>query len=205
MLANCSLHQRRRPSRDAARPREGCRDAADASPSGRRHRRFWMSIGLFFMCFGYPLLRLRAHACARSQSHGCRTTIHPARSPSPTAVRDWPARLNRRGRYNEASSIEARLENSGARLPPDRLEDSGWLPTAPPTTRSRRPDAISAPARARAAFTRRRAAGCPQRARAAASGDIVLFADARQRFASNTLRAIVADFNDSSVGPSAES
>src|SRR6185436_20915177 len=33
-----------------------------------------------------------------------------------------------------------------------------------------------------------------------ASGDIVLFADARQRFESSALRALVADFNDPSVG-----
>jgi cellulose synthase/poly-beta-1,6-N-acetylglucosamine synthase-like glycosyltransferase len=103
--------------------------------------------------------------------------------------------------YNEALSIEARLENLlSLDYPADRLEilvgSDGSTDDTVERARRYQPFGVRVQP-----FTHRR--GKPAVLNALvphASGDIVLFADARQRFEPATLRAIVADFNDASVG-----
>jgi glycosyltransferase involved in cell wall biosynthesis len=166
---------------------------------------FWMSIGLLFYVYvGYPVVAIvRARVRPQPIARAVERRSHPSTIPFP----------DRRGQrlvprvsivvvaYNEASSIEARLENLlSLDYPADRLEilvgsDGSTDDTVERARRYQRFGVRVQP------FTGRR--GKPAVLNALvphASGDIVLFADARQRFEPATLRAIVADFNDTSVG-----
>jgi len=103
--------------------------------------------------------------------------------------------------HNEASSIEARLENLLALdYPAHRLEiivgSDGSTDDTVKRARKYEPFGVRV-----LAFSER--SGKPAVLNAVVphvSGDIVLFADARQRFEPSALRAIVADFADRSVG-----
>jgi cellulose synthase/poly-beta-1,6-N-acetylglucosamine synthase-like glycosyltransferase len=166
---------------------------------------FWLSIGLLFYVYvGYPATAVvRARVRPQPIARAVERRSHPSTIPFP----------DRRGEklvprvsivvvaYNEASSIEARLENLLALdYPADRLEilvgsDGSTDDTVERARGYQRFGVRVQP------FTHRR--GKPAVLNALvphASGDIVLFADARQRFEAATLRAIVADFNDPSVG-----
>jgi glycosyltransferase involved in cell wall biosynthesis len=166
---------------------------------------FWLSLGLLFYAYaGYPLValaraRFRPRPIARPEERRC----HPAAIPFP----------NRRVRaeapsvsivvvaYNEASSIEARLENLLALdYPRDRLEiivgSDGSTDNTVELANQYQPFGVRVQA-----FNRR--GGKPAVLNAIvpqASGEIVLFADARQRFETAALRALAADFADPAVG-----
>ena len=103
--------------------------------------------------------------------------------------------------YNEASSIEGRLQNLLALdYPSDRLEILVGLDGSTDDTVDRA--CRYEPFGVRIHSFQKRG-GKPAVLNSLVphvSGDIVLFADARQRFEPSTLRAIVADFSDPSVG-----
>jgi len=166
---------------------------------------FWLCVGLLFYVYvGYPLLAVvRARLRPRPLARPIERRAHPAAIP-------FPERRVRAGEptvsiiviaYNEASCIEARLENLlSLDYPSDRVEIIVGSDGSTDDTveRARRYEAFGV--RVQAFDTR---SGKPAVLNALvprAGGDIVLFADARQRFEPSTLRALVADFHDPSVG-----
>ena len=166
---------------------------------------FWLSVGLLFYVYaGYPLValiraRIRPHPIARPVER----RFHPKTIPFPE--RRAQVLLPRVSivvvAHNEASTIEARLDNLLALdYPADRLEivvgSDGSTDETVDRARRYRSSGVRV-----VEFTQR--SGKPAVLNALvphASGDIVMFADARQRFETSTLRAIVADFSDPAVG-----
>jgi cellulose synthase/poly-beta-1,6-N-acetylglucosamine synthase-like glycosyltransferase len=165
----------------------------------------WLAMGLLFYVYvGYPLLAL-AHARIRPRpvARAVERRSHPATIPFPDRrVRTHEPTVSIVVvAYNEASSIEARLENLLAlEYPSQRLEiivgsDGSTDDTVALASRYQRLGVRVV------AFERR--SGKPAVVNAIvphASGDIVLFADARQRFDTHALRALVANFADPDVG-----
>jgi glycosyltransferase involved in cell wall biosynthesis len=166
---------------------------------------FWVSVGLLFYVYaGYPILaavlaRLRPRSVARMVDR----RTHPAtipfperrvHAPEPTVAIVVVA-------CNEAAGIEARIENLLALdYPADRLEIIVGSDGSSDDTvdRARRYEGFGV--RVHAFDTR---GGKPAVLNAIVphlSADIVLFADARQRFEPSTLRALVANFGDPAVG-----
>ena len=166
---------------------------------------FWVSVGLLFYVYaGYPVVAaIRARLRPRPVARAVERRAHPAtiRFPDRRNGRTDPTVTIVVVAYNEEASIEGRLDNLLALdYPADKLDiivgsDGSTDDTV---ARARR---YEGPGVRVHAFESRR--GKPSVLNAlvpAAAGDIVLFADARQRFELSTLRAIVADFNDPSVG-----
>jgi cellulose synthase/poly-beta-1,6-N-acetylglucosamine synthase-like glycosyltransferase len=166
---------------------------------------FWLSVGLLVYVYaGYPLYAvIRAKLRPRPVERAAERRSHPAAIPFPDRriAAHEPTVSIIVVAFNEASSIEARLENLLALdYPASRLEIIVGSDGSTDDTADRA--ARYGPFGVRVhAFDRR--SGKPAVLNALvphASGDIVLFADARQRFEPSTLRAIVADFKDAAVG-----
>ena len=166
---------------------------------------FWVSAGLlFYIYIGYPfiaavLARLRPRPVARMVDR----RTHPATTPFPERrVRPpEPAVAIVVVACNEAAGIEARIRNLLALdYPAARLEIVVGSDGSSDDTvdLARRYEAFGVRVQA---FDRR--SGKPAVLNAIVprlAADIVLFADARQRFEPSTLRAIVANFGDPAVG-----
>ena len=164
----------------------------------------WLSVGLLgYVYVGYPIAALaRARLRPRPVARAIERRHHPATIPFPdrrSALE--PSVSIVVVAYNEAASIEARLENLLALdYPPGRMEilvgSDGSTDNTVELARRYQPYGVRVHA-----FDGR--SGKPARLNALvpdASGEIVLFADARQRFEAATLRAIVANFTDPAVG-----
>ena len=166
---------------------------------------FWMCVGLLMYVYvGYPAAAaVRARLRPRPLACPGERRLHPATIPFPdrrTGIAE-PVVSIIVVAYNEAPCIATRLDNLLAlEYPSEKLEiivgsDGSTDDTAAIARRY-------APLGVRVhAFDRR--GGKPAALNVLvprASGDIVLFADARQRFEPSTLRAIVADFVDPQVG-----
>ena len=166
---------------------------------------FWLCVGLlFYVYIGYPLLAIvRARLRPRPVTRPVERRAHPStiQFPDRRAQALAPTVSVIVVAYNEASSIEARLENLVALdYPPSRLEvivgSDGSTDDTVERARRYQPFGVRVHA-----LTRR--SGKPAVLNMLvphASGEIVLFADARQRFEASTLRALVANFNDPAVG-----
>ena len=166
---------------------------------------FWMCVGLLFYVYaGYPAIAVvRARLRPRPVARAVERRSHPKTIQFPDRrIQAPPPRVSIVViAYNEASSIEGRLENLlTLDYPSDRLEilvgsDGSTDDTVKRALRYQ-PFGVRVHS-----FTKR--CGKPAVLNSLvpyASGDIVLFADARQRFERSTLRAIVADFSDPAVG-----
>ena len=166
---------------------------------------FWLFVGLLFYVYaGYPAVALlRARLRPRTVARAVERRYHPATIPF--ADRRNHALAPRVSivvvAYNEAASIEARIENLLALdYPLNRLEiivgsDGSTDNTVELASRYQ-------PFGVRVHALNRRC-GKPAVLNALVpqtSGEIVLFADARQRFEPATLRALVANFADPAVG-----
>jgi glycosyltransferase involved in cell wall biosynthesis len=175
-----------------------------APPAGAAVDLFWLCVGLLVYVYaGYPLIAVvRARIRPRPVARAVERRSHPKTIPFPDRrIQDLPRVSIVVVAYNEASSIEGRLENLLALdYPSDRLEilvgsDGSTDDTVDRACRYE-------PFGVRIHSFQKRS-GKPAVLNSLVpyvSGDIVLFADARQRFEPSTLRAIVADFRDPSVG-----
>ena len=148
---------------------------------------FWIALALLaYVYLGYPVVAaLRARLRARPDR---RAAIEPTVSIVVVA-------------YNEADRIEGRLENLLALdYPADRLEIVVGSDGSTDATvdRARRFEEFGV--RVQAFVTRRGKPAVLNALTPTVHGEIVLFADARQRFEPGTLRALVANFADPQVG-----
>lgn len=157
---------------------------------------FWGSACVILYTYaGYPLL-LAAWARLRP----C-----PARAASFEAVRDWPSVSIILAARNEAARLPARLSNlldltyPGAReivvVSDGSTDGTAEAVRAVLASRGAGDDAVR--------LIERPAGGKPLALNAgveAASGEILVFADARQRFSSDALLHLVANFTDERVG-----
>lgn len=161
---------------------------------------FWGSaLFVAYVYFGYAMLllvwvRLRRHAGPGDARVGT-TALTPADDGTDVLPRVSVVIAAR----NEARRLPARIDNLLALdYPPDRLEiivvsDGSTDHTEAALARfGTRVSCISLPASGKAAALN---AGVAQ-----ASGDVLVFADARQTFASDALRALTVPFADPSIG-----
>jgi biofilm PGA synthesis N-glycosyltransferase PgaC len=154
---------------------------------------FWIStLTIVYVYAGYPLLMMIwARVRPRRTSH--RTSSAPA-IPTP----EYPRISIVIAARNEAARLPARIENLLAlAYPADRREiiivsDGSTDDTLAVLGRFPEVQAIAAPAHGKAAAL--------NLAVARASGEILVFADARQMFAPDALRALVAPLVDATIG-----
>src|SRR3954470_22099438 len=150
---------------------------------------FWLAaLGIAYVYIGYPVL-LAVWAAVRPR----RTRRSPACWTAPPRVSIVIAARN------EATRLPARIDNLMALYyPADRREiivvsDGSTDDTLAVLGRMKgRIQAVAAPAHGKAAALN---VGC-----SLASGDVLVFADARQMFAPDALLALVAPFSDPVVG-----
>ena len=150
---------------------------------------FWFSVLLVaYVYAGYPLLLgLWQRAFPR-----------PVRKRSSSSREEWPAVSIVLAAHDEAQQLHGRLVNLLEQIYPGRLEvivvsDGSMDDTSAVLERfGTRIRAIELPRGGKPTALN---AGV-----AAATGDIVVFADARQRFAPDAIRELVANFADSDVG-----
>src|SRR5689334_16881615 len=156
---------------------------------------FWSSAALVaYVYFGYPIM-LRVYCGLRNADCGLNPAINPQsaiRDPHYTISVVIAAR-------NEAARLPARIDNLLALdYPADRrqiivVSDGSTDDTAGALARYRDlVDLVAVPPRGKAAALH---AGV-----ARATGEILVFADARQMFAPDAVRALLAPFADPSVG-----
>jgi biofilm PGA synthesis N-glycosyltransferase PgaC len=148
---------------------------------------FWVALALLaYVYVGYPLvawLRASVHAQSLSQipSEPLVTVVVVA--------------------YNEAQRIERRIENLlSLDYPREKLEIVIASDGSTDGTEVRAGWFESAGVRVRAFDSRRGKAAVLNDVVPSSRGEIVVLADARQRFDRGTLRALVADFGDAHVG-----
>jgi len=158
---------------------------------------FWVSLGVvLYVYVGYPAV-LAVWARVRPRTHVRSDSLRPAVSVIVAA-------------RNEAERLPARIENLLASdYPPDRLEivivsdgsvDGTARAVAPYLGDRRVAGGRSAP---RVRLIERPAEGkaaALNHGVAAASREVIVFADARQRFAPDTIRRLAANFADPAVG-----
>jgi cellulose synthase/poly-beta-1,6-N-acetylglucosamine synthase-like glycosyltransferase len=148
---------------------------------------FWLSVGLLGYLFaGYPILaRIKAALHSRPTR---RLPIEPAVSVVVAA-------------HNEGDRIAARIANLLALdYPADRLEILIGSDGSTDDTARRACDAADPRVQVMAFGTRRGKPAVINDLVAAAAGDIIVFADARQSFDPAAVRALVANFGDQQVG-----
>lgn len=148
---------------------------------------FWLSFAILgYVCVGYPLLaRIRAALNPRTRR---RAPIEPRVTIIVAA-------------HNEADRIERRLRNLLALdYPPDRFEIVVGSDGSTDDTVARAAAFESAGVIVRAFAARRGKPALFNALVPEASGEIVVFADARQRFDALAIRALVANFADPGVG-----
>jgi len=156
---------------------------------------FWGSaLLLAYVYFGYPAL---IWAWAR-----LRERRRPTGEPSPAGARtEWPAVTLLIVAYNEEAQVPGRIENLLALdYPRDRLEivlaSDGSTDATVTRARAYEPHGIAV-----IGFeTRRGKPAVLNDLVPKAHGDMVVLADARQRFEPGTLRALVTPFRDERVG-----
>lgn len=148
---------------------------------------FWLSLFLIgYVYAGYPMVawlrgHLRAKACARANIHPRVTVIVVA--------------------YNEATRIERRIENLlGSKYPLDKIEIVIASDGSTDDTADRAERYEGRGVNVRRFHERRGKAAVLNDLVPAAAGDVVIFADARQRFEPDAISTLVADFADASVG-----
>jgi cellulose synthase/poly-beta-1,6-N-acetylglucosamine synthase-like glycosyltransferase len=148
---------------------------------------FWLSFAILaYVCVGYPVLaRLRAAITPRTRR---REAIEPRVTVVVAA-------------HNEADRIERRLRNLLALdYPHDKLEIIVGSDGSDDDTALRASAFTSSGVVVCAFGTRRGKPAVFNRLVPHASGEIIVFADARQRFDPLAIRALVANFADPSVG-----
>ena len=148
---------------------------------------FWASLLLMaYVYVGYPLIAwLRALVLPRS---------HRRMFSEPTVTVVVVA-------HNEARRIERRIENLlSLDYPREKLEIVVASDGSSDGTDARAGSFERAGVRVLAFQTRRGKAAVLNDVVPSVNGDIVVFADARQRFESQAIRALVADFGDPDVG-----
>src|SRR5262245_8422605 len=148
---------------------------------------FWLSLSLLvYVYVGYPLVAwLRATLAAKSHRSA---RWEPSVSVVVVA-------------YNEADRIAARLENLLALdYPRDRLEIRLASDGSTDSTVARARAFEAAGVVVRAFHTRRGKSAVLNDVVPSAQGEVVVMADARQRFEPQAIRALVASFADPSVG-----
>jgi glycosyltransferase involved in cell wall biosynthesis len=192
-----------------AEPQRG-KDAARADTLPHSARRaaiavFWLSLGLLgYVYAGYPCLALvRARLRPRPVARAIERRHHPATIPFPDRRKNAlePTVSIVVVAYNEAAAIDARLENLLALdYPADRLEiivgSDGSTDNTVELASRYQPFGVRVHA-----FNERSGKAAVLNALVPnVGGEIVLFADARQRFEPATLRALVANFSDPAVG-----
>jgi poly-beta-1,6-N-acetyl-D-glucosamine synthase len=148
---------------------------------------FWAALALLvYVYFGYPLV-----ACLRAKVRRKPLLRSPA-EPSVTVVVVA---------HNEAQRIKRRIENLlSLDYPHDKLEIVIASDGSSDDTVARAQNFQEAGVRVRAFHTRRGKTAVLNDVLPAARGEIAVLADARQRFDPGTLRALVANFSDASVG-----
>lgn len=156
---------------------------------------FWVALTLIGYTFaGYPLLV----ACLDA----VRTQIRrptPAAFASPTP--NHPTVSVVLCVFNEEERIGARLQNLfETDYPPDRLEIIVVSDGSTDQTTARASAFPDARVRVLGEPARRGKAFCLNRALETATGDIVVFADSRQRFEPGAIRRLVSNFADSHIG-----
>jgi cellulose synthase/poly-beta-1,6-N-acetylglucosamine synthase-like glycosyltransferase len=103
--------------------------------------------------------------------------------------------------HNESGNVHAKMQNSLALdYPPEKLQIIVSLDAPTDGTDALVREYQSARVAVTESSTRRGKAGALNNALSIATGEIVVFADARQRFELNAIRELVANFADSSVG-----
>jgi cellulose synthase/poly-beta-1,6-N-acetylglucosamine synthase-like glycosyltransferase len=148
---------------------------------------FWSSLAILgYVCLGYPILaRLRAAISPRTRR---REPIEPRVTVIVAA-------------HNEADRIERRLRNLLALdYPADKLEIIVGSDGSTDDTALRAGTFTAAGVVVCAFGTRRGKPAMFNRLVPHASGEIIVFADARQRFDPRAIRALVANFADAAVG-----
>ena len=148
---------------------------------------FWVAFGLLgHIYLGYPLIA------------ALRAAIQP-RSPVTSSIEPMVSVIV--AAHNEGDCIEARIENLLAiDYPHDRLEIIVGSDGSTDDTVARARRHENGHVKVRPFFTRRGKPALLNRLVPAARGEIVVFADARQRFDRGALKALVASFADPTVG-----
>ena len=150
---------------------------------------FWASVLLLtYVYAGYPLL-LTVWSAAANRS---------VRRRASDDARPWPAVSVIVAAHNEAARLPARIANLLEQRYPGRLEIVVVSDGSTDDT-----GAQLAPLRDRIRFIELPRGGKPLALNAgvaAAAGEILVFADARQRFAPDAIRELVANFEDPTVG-----
>ncbi len=191
-------------------PLEGRSTASTGQPAGTAAGGtavliFWLSVGLLFYVYaGYPLMAaVRARLWPKPVARTRERRHHPATIPFPERrvhALDPTVSIVVVA-YNEAASIAARIENLLALdYPAGRLEIVIGSDGSTDDTVERARRYETSGVRVHAFSGRRGKPAVLNLLVPHLSGDIVLFADARQRFEPSTLRALVADFADPAVG-----
>jgi len=148
---------------------------------------FWLSlICILYVYLGYPLLLVVWRT-----------------------LRPWPVQKRHLepsvslviAMHNESSNVHAKMQNSLALdYPPDKLQIIVSLDAPTDGTDAMLREYQGPRVTVRESTTRRGKAVAINSALTIATGEIVVFADARQRFELNAIRELVANFADSSVG-----
>jgi cellulose synthase/poly-beta-1,6-N-acetylglucosamine synthase-like glycosyltransferase len=148
---------------------------------------FWTSLAVAFYAYmGYPILLLLWR----------RVAAQPVRkAPIEPAVTLIIAM------HNERDNVAAKMQNCfELNYPEDKLQIIVSLDAPTDGTDSLVRDYASRGVEVLSSTVRRGKASAVNRAAAFARGEILVFADARQRFHPNAIRELVANFADSSVG-----
>lgn len=150
---------------------------------------FWSSLALLIYTFpGYPVV---VHLLAR---------LAPERR-RPAAPAAWPAVSVVLVAGNEEQRITPRLQNLlAADYPPDRLEIIVVSDGSTDATAARVRELGEPRVKLLARTEHAGKSACLNAGIPLAGGEIVVFSDARQRFAPETIRALVSNFSDPAVG-----
>lgn len=152
---------------------------------------FWVSLaGLFYTFAGYPLLMAILARCTGRRS----APASDSRPAQPTVTVVLVAR-------NEENRIARRIENllSGS-YPGDKLDILLVIDGSTDATARIASEYSDPRVRVLEVGERSGKASCLSRAAAAQKGEVVVFADARQRFAEDTIPRLVSWFADPKIG-----
>jgi biofilm PGA synthesis N-glycosyltransferase PgaC len=148
---------------------------------------FWLSLlGVLYVYFGYPLLLVVWRTLVR------RPVQKQYQEPRVSLVIAM---------HNESRNVRAKMENSLALdYPPDKLQIILSLDAPTDDTETLAREYESARVSVTSSTARRGKASAVNSGVAIARGEILVLADARQRFEPNSIRELAANFSDPSVG-----